>query len=386
MASFSSPQASRHNFSAGPGALPECVLRETQESISEVPGTGLSVLGISHRSKWFGEVIEEAEEHFRALLNLSKDYHVLFLQGGSTLQFSQIPMTLLRGSPHAAEYLHTGYWSGKSIPEAQREGPVKVVWSGESCRFRRLPTEAELTLSRDAAYLHYISNETVEGLQFHRLLGHEGVPRICDMSSDFLSRPIDVTKYSLIYAHAQKNLGPSGVTVVVVHDDIVRRTPEGLPSMLDYRCHAAAHSVYNTPPVFAIYVTMLVARWLRRDIGGLAAMDAINRAKGARLYAAVDASEGFYRGSAPLADRSLMNVVFDLPTPALEQEFLREADDAGFYGLDGHRTRGGIRASLYNAVTPAAVEKLTAFMADFRARKAGAAPGEMRMDELAAGV
>jgi len=358
----------RHNFSAGPGALPDSVLRETQAAIGHVPGVGLSILGISHRSKWFCDVVEEAEEHFRVLLNLPKDYHVLFLQGGSTLQFSQIPITLLRGALHPAEYLHTGYWSGKSIPEAQREGPVKVLWSGEAEGFRRLPTEAELTFSRDATYLHYISNETVEGLQFHRLLGHDSVLRVCDMSSDFLSRPVDVTKFGLIYAHAQKNLGPSGVTVVVVHDDIVRRTPDGLPSMLDYRCHAAAHSVYNTPPVFAIYVTMLVARWLRRDIGGLAAMDEINRAKAARLYAAIDGSGGFYGGSAPLADRSLMNVVFNLPTAALDREFVREAEAVGLSGVEGHRTRGGIRVSLYNAVTPAGVAELVAFMDDFRAR------------------
>jgi phosphoserine aminotransferase len=383
MVTSTSTPTSRYNFSAGPGALPESVLRETQAAIGEVPGTGLSVLGISHRSKWFGEVIEEAEEHFRTLLNLSRDYHVLFLQGGSTLQFSQIPMTLLRGSPRPAEYLHTGYWSGKSIPEAEREGPVKVVWSGEAHGFRRLPTEAELTLSREAAYLHYISNETVEGLQFHRLLGHDGVLRICDMSSDFLSRPVDASDYGLIYAHAQKNLGPSGVTVVVVHDDIVRRTPDGLPSMLDYRCHAAARSVYNTPPVFAIYVTMLVARWLRREIGGLAAMEAINQAKAARLYAAIDGSDGFYRGSAPVADRSLMNVVFDLPTPALEEQFLREADEAGFYGLEGHRTRGGIRASLYNAVTEKAVGRLTEFMDEFCVRQAGEVPDSARAVSMA---
>lgn len=274
-----------HNFSAGPGALPAGVTRETQAALGQVPGVGLPLLGVSHRSRWFGEVVAEAEEHFRVLLNL-----------------------------------------------------------------------------------HYVSNETVEGLQFHRVLGHEGVLRICDMSSDFLSRPMDATQFGLIYAHAQKNLGPSGVTVVVVHNDIVRRTPDGLPSMLDYRCHAAAHSIYNTPPVFAIYVTMLVARWLRREIGGLAAMEAINRAKAARLYAAIDGSGDFYRGSASVADRSLMNVVFDLPTAALEAAFVREAEAVGLHGLDGHRTRGGVRASLYNAVTPAAVAELTAFMDDFRER------------------
>lgn len=362
-----------HNFSAGPGALPETVLAETQEAIHAVPGVGLSILGISHRSAWFRRVVEEAEEHFRALLGLPADYHVLFLQGGSTLQFSQIAMTFLRGRTQPAEYLDTGYWSAKSIPEARREGPVRVAWSGREYGYRRLPAETELTLSPDATYLHYISNETVEGLQFHRVLGHDSVLRVCDMSSDFLSRPVDATRFGLIYAHAQKNLGPSGVTVVVIRDDLVKRTPDGLPSMLDYRCHAAAHSIYNTPPVFAIYVTMLVARWVRCTIGGLDAMDAINRAKAGRLYGVLDGSDGFYRGIADRADRSLMNVAFNLPTPALEAAFVREAEIAGLHGLEGHRSRGGLRASLYNAVTPAAVEALAAFMAEFRARYADTA-------------
>lgn len=368
---FMSLLRSPHNFSAGPGALPDAVLAETKEAIGAVPGVGLSILGISHRSAWFRRVVEEAEDHFRALLGLPADYHVLFLQGGSTLQFSQIAQTFLRGRTAPADYLDTGYWSAKSIPEAQREGPVRIAWSGRAHDYRRLPTETELALSPDATYLHYISNETVEGLQFHRILGHDSVLRICDMSSDFLSRPVDATRFGLIYAHAQKNLGPSGVTVVVIRDDLVRRTPDGLPSMLDYRCHAKAHSIYNTPPVFAIYVTMLVARWIRRTVGGLAAMDALNRTKAERLYGVLDRSEGFYRGIAAHADRSLMNVSFNLPTPALEAAFVREAEAAGLHGLEGHRSRGGLRASLYNAVTLEAVDALTAFMMDFQARHAG---------------
>jgi phosphoserine aminotransferase len=359
-----------HNFSAGPGALPASVLRETQQAIAEVPGLGVSILGVTHRSKWFRDVVDEAEEHFRALLRLPADYHVLFLQGGSTLQFSQIPMTLLRGGHSPAEYLHTGYWSGKSIPEAQREGPTRVLWSGEAEAFRRLPADRELETSERAAYLHYVSNETVEGLQFHRRLGRESVLRICDMSSDFLSRPVEVERFALIYAHAQKNLGPSGITVVVVRDDIVRRTPDGLPSMLDYRRHVEARSIYNTPPVFGIYVTMLVARWVRQAIGGLEAMDALNREKAARLYGAIDASGGFYRGRAVREDRSLMNVVFELETPELEASFLREAEAEGFYGLEGHRSLSrGLRASLYNAVTLDSVDALVAFMREFQRRR-----------------
>lgn len=360
----------RHNFSAGPGALPDSVLQAAQEAIAEVPGIGLSVLGISHRSPWFREVLDEAEALMRSLLGLPSTYHVLFLQGGSTQQFSQIPMTLLRGSPTAAEYLHTGYWSGKSIPEARREGPTRVLWSGQDDAFRRLPADTELEYSPDAPYFHYVSNETVEGLQFHRVLGRDNVRRICDMSSDLLCGPIDATRFDLIYAHAQKNLGPSGVTVVMVRDDIVKATPPNLPSMLDYRLHADARSIYNTPPVFAIFVTLLVLRWLQHDVGGLAAMLALNQRKAERLYGTLDQLSGFYRGRAARSDRSLMNVVFELPKPDLVPRFLAEADDAGFHGLEGHRTLPHtVRASIYNAVSIASVEALAGFLRDFAFRR-----------------
>src|SRR5580704_12538144 len=257
------------NFSGGPGALPESVLEETQRAIRQVPGQRLSVLGMSHRSRWFREVVDEAESNIRQLLDIPADYHVLFLQGGGTLQFSMVPMSFLRGTGRVAEYLHTGYWSGKSIDEARREGAARVLWSGEQTGFRHLPREEQLRFDPQAAYFHYVANETVEGLQFHGLPGLNTVPRICDMSSDFLSRPFDVSRFALIYAHAQKNLGPAGVTVVVVQDEMLRRIPDGLPSMLDYRNHVDAGSIYNTAPVFAIYVTMLVTRWLRDEIGGV---------------------------------------------------------------------------------------------------------------------
>ena len=366
--------SSSHNFSGGPGALPESVLAQTQAAIREVPGTRLSLLGLSHRSAWFGQVVEEAEDHFRALLQLPREYHVLFLQGGSTQQFAQIPLTLLRRDGAAAEYLHTGYWSGKSLPEARQVGPIRVVWSGAADEFRRLPADAELSFRGDAPYAHYVSNETVEGLQFHRVLGSDGVRRICDMSSDFLSRPVDMTRFALVYAHAQKNLGPAGVTVVIVHDDIVRSVPPGLPSMLDYRCHADAHSMYNTPPVFGIYVTMLVARWLRHEVGGLEPLAAINAEKARELYRALDLSGGFYRGRAHHADRSLMNVVFNLPSAELDAQFLREAEQEGLFGLEGHRSLGGIRASLYNAVTLESVRVLVEFMRDFQSRVVNRTP------------
>ena len=353
------------NFSGGPGALPASVLAEIQQAILEVPGTRLSVLGISHRSDWFAAVVSEMESNVRALLGVDQRFHVLMLQGGATQQFSMVPMTFLRGQSRPADYLHTGYWSAKPIHEARREGPVRVVWSGESTGFNCLPDADELQLSADASYLHYVSNETVEGLQFHRVLGHPEVPRVCDMSSDFLSRPIPTDQFAVIYAHAQKNIGPAGVTMVLLRDDVLDRGQYDLPDFLNYRTQIASHSNFNTPPVFSIYVTLLVTRWLRDQIGGLAAMEALNRVKAQRLYAVLDQSEGFYRGRARLADRSLMNVVFNLPTVALEQQFLSESSEAGFSGLGGHRAVGGIRASIYNAVTLEAVDQLCEFMQSF---------------------
>lgn len=356
------------NFSGGPGALPESVLAQVQQAIIEVPEVGLSVLGISHRSSWFAEVVAELEGNIRRLLGLGNDYHVLFLQGGATQQFSMVPMTFLHGATQPAEYLHTGYWSGKSLPEARREGPIRVLWSGEECGFRRLPSDDELAFSPDAPYLHYVSNETVEGLQFQRVLGRDDVPRVCDMSSDFLSRPCEAERFSLIYAHAQKNIGPAGVTVVLIRDQWLQGHDRPLPGFLDYRSHIAAHSNFNTPPVFAIYVVLLISRWLLKDIGGVDKMAEINRRKAELLYGRLDASDGFYRGRAAAADRSLMNVAFNLATPELEQAFLAESQQAGFSGLGGHRAIGGIRASIYNALTLPAVEALAGFMDDFRKR------------------
>lgn len=358
------------NFSGGPGALPETVLEQVREAIVSVPGVGLSILGVSHRSDWFAAVVAELETHIRELLRLPAGYSVLFLQGGATQQFSMLPMTLLRGQPHAADYLHTGYWSGKALPQARREGPVRVAWSGADDGFTRLPGDAELAFSPDAPYLHYVSNETVEGLQFHRPIGRNDVPRVCDMSSDFLSRPVAGSDYAMIYAHAQKNLGPAGVTVVVLKDSLLDRARDDLPGFLDYRTHIRAHSIYNTPPVFAIYVVLLVVRWLRETVGGLDAVAERNAVKATTLYTALDASEGFYNGRAAHTDRSLMNVAFSLPTPALEAEFLAESARAGFSGLAGHRSVGGIRASLYNGLEPDAVEKLAGFMEDFRRARA----------------
>jgi phosphoserine aminotransferase len=357
------------NFSGGPGVLPKSVLTQAQEAIGVVPEVGLSVLGISHRSDWFAAVVSELEQNFRRLLDLPENYQVLFLQGGATQQFSMVPMALLRGRTEAAEYLHTGYWSGKAIPEARLEGPVKVLWSGETTGFHHLPTDEELSFSPQAPYLHYVSNETVEGVQFHRLLGRDDVPRICDMSSDFLSRPCAAERFSLIYAHAQKNVGPAGVTIVLLRDELLEGSTKNLPSFLDYRKQILAHSNLNTPPVFAIYVVLLVTRWLLRDMGGLTGMAEINTAKAGLLYGALDGSDGFYRGRAVTPDRSLMNVAFNLSSPELERQFLAEAELAGFSGLTGHRAIGGIRASLYNALQYSAVEELIGFMEDFQRRQ-----------------
>ena len=357
------------NFSGGPGALPESVLLQVQQAIIEVPEVGLSVLGISHRSDWFAEVITELESNIRKLLGLPKDYHVVLLQGGATQQFSMVPMTLLRGKTHPADYVHTGYWSGKTLPEARREGPIRVVWSGEASGFKRLPGDEELPFSADAPYIHYVSNETVEGLQFQRVLGRDDVPRVCDMSSDFLSKPCEAERFSLIYAHAQKNIGPAGVTVVLIRDELLKDAPADLPGFLDYRSHIQTHSNFNTPPVFSIYVVLLVTRWLIDEIGGVTRMAEINRIKAEQMYRLLDGSDGFYQGRAMPRDRSMMNVAFNLGSRELEQQFLAEALAAGFSGLSGHRSIGGIRASIYNALTLPAVEKLVGFMADFQRRQ-----------------
>jgi phosphoserine aminotransferase len=368
MKTISADERNQLNFSGGPGVLPESVLKQVQEAIHAVPEIGLSILGVSHRSDWFSSVVAELQSNIRQLLGLPEHYHVLFLQGGATQQFSMVPMTLLAGKSGPAEYLQTGYWSSKALPEARREGPIRVIWSGESCRFDRLPREDELHFAPDAAYLHYVSNETVEGLQFQRVLGRDDVPRVCDMSSDFLSAPGEFERFSVIYAHAQKNIGPSGVTVVVLKDEVLQNAPDGLPGFLDYRKQIEANSIFNTPPVFSIYVVLLVTRWLRDEIGGLAAMDRINTEKSGLLYQAIDRSDGFFRARANATDRSKMNATFTLPTQELEKQFLATASDAGFSGLGGHRSVGGIRASLYNGLQLSAVEKLAGFMDDFRKR------------------
>ena len=359
------------NFSAGPGALPDKVLTEASQSIIALENSGISVLGMSHRSEWFREVVDETKRNIRKLLSIPEDYHVLFLQGGSSLQFSMIPMNFLRNSDQTAEFIVSGYWSAKAPTEATFEGSSKVVWTGKSEGFRKLPSASELELSSKAAYLHYVSNETVEGLEFPYIPEKDNVPIICDMASDILSKPIPVDKFSLIYAHAQKNLGPAGVTLVIIKNDLLRRSiSEHLPTYFRYETHIKNDSIYNTPPVFAIYTTLLVTRWLLDDVGGLDNMASYNTEKADLIYQALDDATDFYIPHAEKLCRSKMNVSFFLKTKELEKIFLNLAEQEGFYGLGGHRSLGGLRASLYNAVTKESCKELALFLNDF-AKKFG---------------
>ncbi len=359
-----------YNFSAGPAMLPQPVLEEAQRHLLALPGVGMSVLEISHRSRWFDAIREEAEANLRELLGVPDHYHVLFLQGGASLQFSMVPMNLLRGRAEGAQYILTGSWSERAAREAQREGRVHILWSGQAENYRRVPRPEEVSVDPRAAYVHFTSNETIQGVQWATEPETGGVPLICDASSDFLSRPIPIERYALLYAGAQKNAGPAGLTLVILREDLLERIPDGLPTMLDYRVHVRHCSVYNTPPVFAIYIFLLVTRWLLREIGGLEKMAALNREKARLLYEVIDRSEGFYRGHAHPQSRSLMNVTWRLPSDELEQAFLREAEARGLYELKGHRSVGGVRASLYNAMPLEGVRALRDFMLEFQERYA----------------
>jgi phosphoserine aminotransferase len=358
-----------HNFSAGPAVLPVSVLQKVQADLLDHAGTGMSVMEMSHRSAAFEAIIGDAEADLRALAGVSEDYAVLFVQGGATTQFAMVPMNI-RAAGASADYVLTGHWSKAALKEAEKLGPSRVAGSSEATKFDRIPAAAELQLDPQAAYLHYTSNNTIYGTEWKgEPAAPTGVPLVCDASSDILSGPIDVAKHGLIYGGAQKNLGPAGVTIVVVRRDLLARVPANLPSMLDYRLLAENKSLYNTPPTFAIYVVGLVLKWLRAS-GGLAETARRNHEKAALLYRAIDESGGFYRGHAQLESRSLMNVTFRLPSEDLEKAFVKESTTAGLDGLKGHRSVGGLRASLYNALPREAIEALVAFMAEFR-RKNG---------------
>lgn len=350
-----------HNFNAGPAALPLPVLQRVQEELVELPGLGLSVMEMSHRSKEFDGFLDRAENGLRQLLGLSSEYAVLFLGGGASLQFSMVPMNVLRAGERA-DYLVHGSWGVKAVKEAQKLGEARVAATTKDDAFRRVPSPAEISLDAGAKYVHYTSNETIEGVQWPCEPETGGVPLICDASSDILSRPIETSKYGLIYAGAQKNIGPSGITVVIVKNEWVEPRPD-LPTMLSYATHAKERSLYNTPNTFGIYMIGLVCEWAE-SLGGLAGMQQRNAAKAGLIYDAID-STAFYTGHAVKENRSQMNVTFRLPGEELETKFASEAQRAGLIGLKGHRSVGGIRASIYNAVELDSVQVLVDFMREF---------------------
>jgi phosphoserine aminotransferase len=357
-----------HNFGAGPAVLPLPVLERVQSELLDYAGTGMSVMEMSHRSAAFESIAQKAEADLRALVGLGSDYAVLFLQGGASLQFAMVPMNL-RAASASADYVVSGHWSKAALKEAQKAGRARVAGSTEASAFDRVPAQGELDLDPEAAYLHFTSNNTIYGTQWASPpQPPAGVPLVCDASSDALSGPIDPSRLGLLYAGAQKNIGPAGVTVVIVRKDLLERTPGGLPAMLDYRLLAESRSLYNTPPTFAIYVVGLVLEWLREK-GGLAEAGRRSEAKAALLYEAIDGSGGFYRGHARPESRSRMNVTFRLPSEELEKAFLKEAQGERLDGLKGHRSVGGLRASIYNACPIESVAALAGFMGEFRRRR-----------------
>lgn len=353
-----------YNFNAGPAVLPLEVLEQAQAELLDYQGTGMSVMEISHRSKEFEAIIQTAEADLRELLAIPSNYKVLFLQGGASLQFAMIPMNF-RPAGASADYIVTGAWSKKAFDEAQKLGTARAAANLKPENFTRVPAQSELDLDPNAAYLYFTSNETIHGVEFFgEPVPPAGVPLICDTSSDFISRPLDVSKYAMLYAGAQKNAGPAGVVVCIIRDDLLERVPANLPAMLDYRLMAENASLYNTPPCWSIYIVGLVFKWAKK-LGGLEAIAKHNRAKADILYKVIDESGGFYRGHARPESRSVMNVTFRLPTEELEALFVSEAKKLGMIGLKGHRSVGGLRASIYNALPIEAVEELAKFMKDF---------------------
>jgi phosphoserine aminotransferase len=349
------------NFSAGPAVLPVPVLEQAQRDLVALPGVGMSVMEISHRSHVFEELLADAIAGVRDLAGVPSNYRILFLQGGASLQFSMVPMNLLQGG--TADYVDTGTWAVKAIEEARKVGNVTVIGSTRADKYNRIPAQAELDVTPNGSYVHITTNNTIEGTEWKTLPDVAAVPLVADASSNILSGPIDVSRFGLIYAGAQKNLGPSGVTLVIVRDDLLARSDKNLPTMLSYKVQAENNSLYNTPNTFGIYILGLVARWLK-SLGGLPAIARINQRKAALLYSEIDRT-GFYRGTARQESRSLMNITFRLPSEELEKTFDRQATAAGFDGLKGHRSVGGLRASIYNAFPEEGVAGLVDFMREF---------------------
>jgi phosphoserine aminotransferase len=359
-----------YNFSAGPAVLPESVLAQAQRELMALPGPKASILEISHRSKTFQEIIDSAEANLRKLLGMSDDYAVLFLQGGARLLFSMIPMNLLTKEQPGADYVLTGTWGKAALKEAKKLGPMNTAWDGADSKYTFAPADSQLKLNPQAAYVHFTCNETIEGVQFPTEPQTGSVPLVCDASSDFLHKPLDISRYGIIYACAQKNLGPAGVSVVVIRKDLLERSGSSLGSYLSFQEQAENGSLLNTAPTFAIYVVRLVTDWLLNEIGGLDKMYAINRAKAKMLYDVIDSSSGFYQGHARTDCRSVMNVSFRMPDDELTAKFLKEGEAVDLTALAGHRSVGGIRASIYNAMPVAGVEALRDFMVDFRNKNA----------------
>ncbi|HEY3411849.1 MAG TPA: 3-phosphoserine/phosphohydroxythreonine transaminase [Armatimonadota bacterium] len=353
-----------YNFNAGPAVLPKSVLEEAQRNLLDFNGTGMSILEISHRSKDFEAVVTEAEALAKELLSIPDNYRVLFLQGGASLQFSMVPMNFL-AEGRTADYVLTGSWSEKALAEAEKTGSAHVAASGKVAGYKHIPTPAEIALSDDPVYVHITSNNTIYGTQWRDLPAFPGTPIVADMSSDMLSRPVNVADYAVIYAGLQKNAGPAGATMVIIRDDWLERCPKTLPTMLRYDVMAKNNSLYNTPPVFAIYISMLVMRWLKAG-GGLGEMAKRNAAKARIVYDAIDGSGGFYVGHAEPGSRSVMNITFRVSDEEKEKEFLALAKAKGFVGLNGHRSVGGVRASTYNALPVEACEALAGLMREFR--------------------
>ncbi len=353
-----------YNFYPGPAILPRPVLEKVQSEFLNFNSTGLSITEISHRSKTYEELHLAAEARLKKLLGLNDDYRCLFLQGGASTQFAMLPMNFLPPGG-TADYLITGSWAKKAFQEASRLGKAHIAASTEGENFRRLPTAGEINFSPNPAYVHLTSNNTIMGTQWHEFPDCGDLPLTADMSSDLLSRPFEAHKFSLIYAGAQKNLGPAGVTVVIIKREFMEKANPDLPVIFRYQTHAENNSLYNTPPVFSIYMMALVLEWIE-EMGGLTAMEERNREKAALIYREIDESEGFYRGHAEKECRSLMNITFRLPSPELEEKFVREAAENGLIGLKGHRSVGGLRASLYNAMTLEGAQALANFMREFR--------------------
>jgi phosphoserine aminotransferase len=350
------------NFSAGPAVLPVPVLERAREEMLSLPGVGMSVMEISHRSKTFDAIHQSAKAGLTELLGIPEGYHVLFLQGGASLQFSMAPMNFLPKEA-SADYVLTGSWGKKALKEAKKQGAARVAADMADSRYNRVPEQDELRLDAGAAYVHITSNETIEGVEWKQDPQVGDAPLVCDASSDICSRPVDVSKYALIYAGAQKNLGPSGLTIVILRDDLLQRIPDGLHTMLDYRTHVENDSLYNTPNTWGIYILNLVCGWVKEQ-GGLAGMHQRNEEKARKIYDAIDSTD-FYRGHAVREARSNMNVTFRLPSEELEKKFATEATAAGLDGLKGHRSVGGIRASIYNAFPIEGVDALVGFMKEF---------------------